>query len=187
MKDLSQQGAGRARRRPRRRDERGVVLVLWTVALTALLGFVAMALDLGNLVQSGTNVQDAADAAALAGAMGTKQQDWSPGALLTNVQDVVDSYLANDTLQWGLQSCSSEVTSADVPTGSSQWTPVPSTDCVYYDSDLGVVWVGVPPVNVPSLFGSLGGGTLERYSFAFYSASAGEAKLCNYPDNCWSP
>ncbi len=50
------------------KDEDGVILVLWTVALTAILGFVALRIDMGNDVQSATNIQNAADAAAIAGA-----------------------------------------------------------------------------------------------------------------------
>ncbi len=46
------------------RDERGVILVFWVLSLTALLGFLALAINLGNLVQSNDNVQNAADSAA---------------------------------------------------------------------------------------------------------------------------
>jgi hypothetical protein len=54
--------------RRHKRGEEGVVLVIWAVALTALVGFLALAVNLGNLVQSGQNVQNAADAAAVSGA-----------------------------------------------------------------------------------------------------------------------
>lgn len=63
--------AGRARLRGSRwsegRDD-GVILIIWTMALTALLGFVALALAAGDYVQSNGNTQNAADAAALAAA-----------------------------------------------------------------------------------------------------------------------
>ncbi|GEM_PF-2091245 len=51
-----------------RQDERGVVLVLWVLSLTALVGFLALTVNLGNFAQQSENVQDAADAAALSGA-----------------------------------------------------------------------------------------------------------------------
>lgn len=57
-------------RRPGRCPQRdsGTILVLWALALSVLLGCMALGLDLGNLEQEAVNVQDAADSAALAGA-----------------------------------------------------------------------------------------------------------------------
>ena len=49
-------------------NEVGAILVLWTVALTAILGFVALAINMGNDVQSSTNIQNAVAWAAIAGA-----------------------------------------------------------------------------------------------------------------------
>ena len=46
----------------------GVILVFWVLTLTALFGFMALAINLGNLLQSTDNVQNAADSAALSGA-----------------------------------------------------------------------------------------------------------------------
>jgi Flp pilus assembly protein TadG len=51
------------------RDERGNVLILAALSMTALMGFVAMATDVGLLFRSRRNVQIAADAAAMAGAL----------------------------------------------------------------------------------------------------------------------
>ena len=53
----------------RLRDESGSVLVIAALSMTALLGFVAMATDVGLLFRSRRNVQIAADAAAIAGAV----------------------------------------------------------------------------------------------------------------------
>ena len=50
------------------RDRRGAVLPLFAVALVAICGFVAMAVDLGLIALGRTQLQNAADAAALAGA-----------------------------------------------------------------------------------------------------------------------
>jgi Flp pilus assembly protein TadG len=52
-----------------RQDERGQVLVLAALCLTALLGFVALATDVGLLFRAKRNLQIAADAAASAGAL----------------------------------------------------------------------------------------------------------------------
>lgn len=53
---------------PVRRGERGAATVLVVLSLVALLGFAAMAIDLGFLVMKKSELQAAADAGALAGA-----------------------------------------------------------------------------------------------------------------------
>src|SRR3954452_22519230 len=53
----------------RLRDESGSVLVIAALSMTALLGFVALATDVGLLFRTRRNVQIAADAAAIAGAL----------------------------------------------------------------------------------------------------------------------
>ena len=50
------------------RNKRGGVLVLYTVAMVAMMGMAALAIDLGMLRKSRAEAQRAADAAALAGA-----------------------------------------------------------------------------------------------------------------------
>jgi Putative Flp pilus-assembly TadE/G-like len=54
--------------RPQRGDE-GIVLILWVFAITALLGCLALSVDLGNLAQQAGNVQNAADSAAISAAL----------------------------------------------------------------------------------------------------------------------
>jgi Putative Flp pilus-assembly TadE/G-like len=46
----------------------GVILILWVLSLAALFGFMALVLNIGDLLQSSDNVQNAADSAALYGA-----------------------------------------------------------------------------------------------------------------------
>jgi Flp pilus assembly protein TadG len=58
------------------RDERGAVLVFVAVVMVLLLGFAAIAVDLGNGRQQKRNAQSAADSGALAGAYALK----APGA-----------------------------------------------------------------------------------------------------------
>ena len=52
-----------------REDQSGQVLVLAALAMTALMGFMALATDVGILFRARRNRQIAADAAAVAGAL----------------------------------------------------------------------------------------------------------------------
>jgi Flp pilus assembly protein TadG len=67
---------GRARTR-----REGAILPLVVISLVALLGFVALAVDIGMVVAAKTQAQNAADAAAMAGA---RAIDGSPGGNITN-------------------------------------------------------------------------------------------------------
>ena len=58
----------RRRRRPRALRRRGATLVLFGGLLVPLMACVALAIDLGSLTFAQTQLCDAADAAALAGA-----------------------------------------------------------------------------------------------------------------------
>ena len=51
------------------KDQKGTVIVLFAVTLTALFGFTALAIDIGDLYVGRNELQNAADAAALAGAL----------------------------------------------------------------------------------------------------------------------
>jgi Flp pilus assembly protein TadG len=59
-------------RATRVRDEKGVILVFWVLALTLIAGLMALAIAAGNLVENSTNYQNAADAAALSAATATR-------------------------------------------------------------------------------------------------------------------
>ena len=52
-----------------RKKEEGMVLIVVAVLLVALIGFVALAVDVGLLYAARTSAQEVADAAALAGAL----------------------------------------------------------------------------------------------------------------------
>ena len=52
----------------KKRNEKGAPLVMVGIALTAILGFSALAVDIGYLVVTRNELQNAADAGALAGA-----------------------------------------------------------------------------------------------------------------------
>jgi Flp pilus assembly protein TadG len=66
------------------RSEEGQAIVLTAVCLTALLGFMALALDIGLIFRAKRNLQIAADAAATAGALDLSHGlDYSNGATLS--------------------------------------------------------------------------------------------------------
>ncbi len=67
------------------------------MALTALLGFIALAIDAGNLVENRTNFQDAADAAALSAATVIRE---SPSAA-TPAQDEMMATTAAESIAGG--------------------------------------------------------------------------------------
>ena len=63
------------------RDENGQTLVLTALCMTAMLGFMALALDVGLLFRERRSMQTAADAAAIAAA-----QDYMWNASTTSAQ-----------------------------------------------------------------------------------------------------
>lgn len=79
----------------KQRMERGQVLVLIVLALVALFGFAALAVDIGRLYAERRRVQSAADAAALAAAFAASQsRDYVPAAISSfNKNDIVDTDL----------------------------------------------------------------------------------------------
>ena len=58
-----------ARWKTRLKEESGQVLVVAVLSMTALMGFMALATDVGMLFWNRRNMQIAADAAAIAGAL----------------------------------------------------------------------------------------------------------------------
>jgi len=68
----------------KRRGERGQALVLFVMALAVLMGFTAMTIDVGLFLRERRNLQNAADAAALAGVLELPQ---SPAAAQLRAQE----------------------------------------------------------------------------------------------------
>lgn len=69
-------------------DRRGVILVLTAVLMVVLLGFVAMTVDIGFIELTRTQLQSAADASALSGAMELSGID-EPALVRTNARNAV--------------------------------------------------------------------------------------------------
>jgi hypothetical protein len=79
----------------RMKDDHGQVLVIAALGMTALMGFIALATDVGVLFRSRRNVQIAADAAAVAGALdylylGTSSAATSAGKAAASANGVSD-------------------------------------------------------------------------------------------------
>ncbi len=73
---------------PRQSDRRGTILVLTAVVMVVLLGFVAMTVDIGFIELTRTQLQSAADASALSGAMELSGID-DPALVRENARNAV--------------------------------------------------------------------------------------------------
>ena len=69
-------------------ERRGTILVLTAVLMVVLLGFVAMTVDVGFIELTRTQLQSAADAGALAGAMELSATD-DPALVRTNAKNAI--------------------------------------------------------------------------------------------------
>lgn len=98
------------------RDQRGAVAVLVVVALLPLLGFAALAVDVGNLGVARTELQNAADAGALAGArcLYNQRDDHRPeGCTNSGALGTVNTH-ANQVARAAAQANLSQKTPVDV-------------------------------------------------------------------------
>jgi Flp pilus assembly protein TadG len=149
------------------RSEQGAVLVIFAISFTALLGFAALAVDLGNTAQSHLNTQNAADAAALAGAT-TLAVENDVASAIASVERVAATYVAN--ISWNAPSCR---------------PPAPfvadgETTCVAFwpKNDPTVIWVEIPGQALPSLLGNTSSVSVTAYAEANFSDTTPAAKLC---------
>ena len=99
------------------RDRRGAILVLTAVVMIAVMAIVALALDVSYLSLTKTQLQGAADAAALAGAMelsGTEDPAIVRANALAAIQDVASKHRNGDKT-------SVAVDASDVTFGKMSW------------------------------------------------------------------
>jgi len=120
-----------------RRDERGAVLVMFTIVLTVLVAFSALAIDLGYAREKKRQVQNAADAAALAAAQSLP----STAGADSTAQTTVGQNLTGVTPNWS--TC----------TDTQKLTNIASSACISYDTSYTQVRVRVPTLTVPTFFG----------------------------------
>lgn len=78
-----------------RNNERGQVLILTALALPVLLGFIALAVDVGVLFRAKRNVQIAADAAAMGAAMDYLYNGSVPSAQAAGMADATSNGFTN--------------------------------------------------------------------------------------------
>jgi Flp pilus assembly protein TadG len=149
------------------RSEEGAVLVIFAISFTALLGFAALAVDLGNTAQSHLNTQNAADAAALAGVTALANGK-SAASATASVEGVAATYIAN--ISWNAPSCH-----APAPFVADGETP-----CIAFwpKNDPTAIWVEIPGQALPSLLGNPGSVSVTAYSEATFSSTAASARLC---------
>lgn len=83
-------------RRGNKTGEQGYILIVTSVLLVVLIGFVAMATDTGILYSGRTMAQEAVDAAALAGASSFVLDPWGPQP------DTAEDYALNTALEQGV-------------------------------------------------------------------------------------
>lgn len=158
--------------RPRRRwrngdEEAGVVLVIYTLAIVAVLLFAALAVDLGNIAQTKQHAQDAADAAALSAVW-----DLTPivngGSSLTAASEATAVTDVDNYLQHNYPSVQTPLTSTSCAPGSlpALATQSSQTDCVgfYPATAPNTIVVVIPAQNVNYSFGRVGGNTSQAVS-----------------------
>jgi hypothetical protein len=79
-----------------RKQQKGAVLILVTVALFTLLGFTALALDGGYLLLNKTRVQDAVDSAALSGGKTLSDEKATHADAIQAVRDTMKAIMEGD-------------------------------------------------------------------------------------------
>lgn len=178
----------RHRHLARGRGEDGVILVFWAISLSALVGCVALALGLGDVAQKATNLQDAADSAALAAAtaLGASPSCVDGPSCVGAAESAAEQVVA--TYGVGLGSCD-----AAPPTGK-RWVPEAGGCLAFYfphpeqardpNDFLGsptVVWVSTPPESATSILGGVLP-PVSRSAVAYYDGggdgTAAGARLC---------
>lgn len=118
------------------RDERGAVLVMFTIVLTVLVAFSALAIDLGFAREKKRQVQNAADAAALAAA----QTLPNASSADSTAQSVTGQNL--DGVTWNWSTC----------TDSQALVNIAGHACISFDTSYTQVRVRVPNITMPTFF-----------------------------------
>lgn len=111
--------------------ERGAIAVLFTILLVVLFGTGGLVVDVGFASQKVRQVQNAADAAALAAAQSLP----TPSSAVASAHEYAGTNLPGGDLTWA--SCTD-------PSRPSGWTYLPSSPCVSFDSSFTYVRVRMP-------------------------------------------
>jgi len=133
------------RRRVIVRDESGVTIIIFALALVMLLTFVAFSVDLGGAYTKRRETQSAVDAGALAAAL--KLPNTTSAS--TELIDIVNKNLGSSgTVGWN--TC----TSAVIPSG---FTADSNYNCIAYNTASAQVWARVPNSNYNTAFAKVAG------------------------------
>jgi len=127
---------------PRRDDERGAVMVIFALLLVVMLGMAALVVDVGYATQKKRQLQNAVDAAALAGAQDLPN--------LTAAIATVKSYLSTDLPGANTDWSSCQDPAANHPGLTSV---VGQTACISFDSSFTQIRVKAPQQSYATGFG----------------------------------
>jgi hypothetical protein len=124
------------------RDERGLIVVWFTILLTVMIGLAALVVDLGAGREKSRQAQNAADAAALGAAQNLPNLTTTVSA----AQSLGNTNVSGATLAWS--------TCTDSGHLAQQTTPA---SCISFDNTFTKVRVRLPQQTLPSLFGGIFG------------------------------
>ncbi len=151
------------------RSEEGAILVIFAISFSALLGFAALAVDLGNTAQSHLNTQNAADAAALAGVTELAANPNDVPSAIKSVEAVAATYITG--ISW--DACSSP------PSPFVRVNDQNKCIALHTNGNDTAIWVEIPGQALPSLLGNAGSVNVTAYAEANFSSTTS-------PKLCWS-
>lgn len=147
--------------RARRSDERGAILVLAALLLTAMLAMSAVAIDLANARQHQRQARGSADAAALAGAQDLPE----PARVVATVKEYVADNFGTTAAAWsGCTDPDHLPETPDIANGNT---------CISIDEAFSRVRVRLPKRQVPTYFA----GVIGVDEVPVSAAATAEAKL----------
>jgi Flp pilus assembly protein TadG len=139
--------------RERLRSERGATIVIATLGMVVLLGFAALALDIGNQFSHRRLAQGAVDASTLAGAIEIASPGGSAQEAVDVILDFVDENLDETVTQaqW-VNDC---VDPEPLPVTAQDLGLIPATDCISFGVD--EIRVTIPELTIDTYFASVVG------------------------------
>lgn len=160
------------------RNERGQMLVMTAIELTLLIGFLAIATDVGVLFHSKRKMQIAADAAATAGAM-NEMDDLATGALLTSDTVYAACRAVANNGYGSMSDCSSSVTSPFTMSDGTTVTVNTPPSNGYHKSN-GYVEAILAKPNPLYFFKVFTGNSTTTVAVRAVAGSPGASKTCAY-------
>lgn len=160
------------------RNERGQMLVMTAIELVMLIGFLAIATDVGVLFHSKRKMQIAVDAAATAGAM-NELYDVSTGSLLTS-HTVYAACLAVANNGYGSTSDCSATMSSPFTTSDNATVTVNTPPLSGYHGSTGYVEAIIAKPNPLYFFKAFTGNSTTTVAVRAVAGSPGASKTCAF-------